>query len=101
MKFAIIDALSNLCTSGNPRCSAALLPAALLSYVLGIESMQTEAIGYTSNLPQDRADAIVQGLIDIGATLENTIDYHNNEQRIDVTYLLTRGSSRALKRMIF
>jgi hypothetical protein len=42
--------------------------AALLGYVLWIESMQTEATfpRHASNLPRDRTDAIAQGLINIG-----------------------------------
>lgn len=57
--------------------------AALLSYVLWIEP-QTEATftRYASNLPRDRADAIAQGLINIGGgyyRLPLQLSHINNE----------------------
>lgn len=51
-------------------------PAALLNYVLRIESLQNETTlpPHASSLPQDRAAAIAQGFI--GATLEDIIEFH-------------------------
>jgi hypothetical protein len=57
-------------------------PAALLSYVLRIESMQTEANfpPHAYNLPRDRADAIAQGIFSMGPTLEDIVDFHYNNR---------------------
>ncbi|KAF8813497.1 hypothetical protein BYT27DRAFT_7335105 [Phlegmacium glaucopus] len=51
-------------------------PAALLNYVLRIESMQTEATfpPHASSLPRNRADAIAQEFT--GPTLEDIMDFH-------------------------
>lgn len=57
-------------------------PAALLNFVLRIESMQTEATfpRHASGLPRDRADARAQGLTNIGPTLEDIVDFHYNNR---------------------
>ena len=51
-------------------------PAALLNYVLRVESMQTEATfpRHASRLPQNRAEAVAQGLV--GPTLEDITHFH-------------------------
>lgn len=53
-------------------------PAALLNYVLRIESMQTEANfpPHAFGLPRNRDDAIAQGLSNTGPTLEDIFDFH-------------------------
>ena len=53
---------------------AVAILAALLSYVLRTESMQTEATfpRHASNLPRDKADVIVQGLIDLHSRISLT-----------------------------